>query len=232
MLKFFFWILLLANGALLTYRQGYLDTMLPSGREPARMSNQFNADKVKLVATNAAPTASAAPAASVPPSAEKNAPPEAMVACTEIGNFNPEDAKEFEAKLAALALGERVSRRGVQETSSYIVHIPSQGDKEGADKKASELRRLGITDYYVMHDNNSSMRWAISLGVFRTEEAARTHLAGLSQKGVRTARISPRITTTNLAAFQLRDINAGQKSEVEKIKADFPKQEIRACAPG
>jgi len=232
MLKFFFWILLLANGALLAYRQGHLDSLMPSGREPARMGNQFNTDKIKQISTSAAPAvpAPAASAASAPP-AEKAALPE-MVACTEIGNFNPEDAKEFEAKLGALVLGYHVSRRGVQETTSYIVHIPSQGDKEGADKKASELRRLGITDYYVMHENNSSMRWGISLGVFRSEEAARTHLTDLTQKGVRTARISPRIATTNLAVFQLRGITAGQKSEVEKIKADFPKQEIRACAPG
>jgi hypothetical protein len=74
------------------------------------------------------------------------------------------------------------------------------------------------------------MRWAISLGVFRTEEGANTHLASLTRKGVRSARIGQRSVTSNVVAFQLKDLDAELKAEVEKVKAEFPKQEERACA--
>jgi hypothetical protein len=218
MLKFFFWILLLANSALFAYQQGYLDALVSSGREPARMSNQFNADKIRLIPASAAADSSAA---------ATNKPE--LAACTEIGNFNAEDARRFEAKLAALALGDRISRRGIQEVASHIVYIPPQGDKEGADKKAGELRRMGVTDFYIIQDN-SNLRWGISLGVFKQEEAARAHLASLNQKGVHSARIGQRSVTANMVAFQLKDLEADMKTAVEKVKAEFPRQDVRECA--
>jgi hypothetical protein len=225
MLKFFFWVLLLANAALFAYRDGYLDTMLPSGREPGRMSDQLNADKIKLIPASAAADADVPAAREEKREEEKNTE---VTACTEIGNFSADDAKRFEARLAALSLRERVSRRSIQEAVTHMVYIPSQGDKDGADRKAAELRRLGIDDFFIIQDN-SPLRWAISLGVFKVEEKARAHLVNLSRKGVRSARIGPYNVTTTMVAFQLRELNADMKAGVEKIKADFPKQEMRAC---
>jgi hypothetical protein len=216
MLKFFFWILLLANGALLVYQQGYFDALLPSAREPARMREQFNADKIKLIPEPA-------------PAPEASAKPEA-IACAEIGNFDPEDAKRFSEQLAALSLGERVKEREIREAASHMVFIPPLADKAGADKKAGELRNLGIEDFYIIQDN-SSMRWGISLGVFRQEEAARAHLADLSRKGVRSARIGQRSVASTAVAFQLREIDAETKRALDRIKESFPKQETRPCQP-
>jgi hypothetical protein len=244
MLKFVFWILLLANAALFSYQQGYFDALLPSGREPARMKNQLNADKIKLMPPPA--PAPASPAATppetqpekqsekqsekqheTPPAAKKEEP--VVVACTEIGNFNPEEAKRFSAQLASLSLGDRVSRRTVQEVATHMVYIPPQADKEGVEKKAAELRRLGIEDFFIIQDN-SPLRWGISLGVFKTEEAARTHLAALGQKGVRTARIGQRSVNSSLVAFRLRELNAESVTAVEKVRAGFSKQEARECS--
>ncbi len=218
MLKFFFWILLLANAGLFAYQQGYFAVLLPSGREPARMDNQLNADKIRLV-----PPPPPVPA----PAAVKT---EEVVACAEIGNFNPEEAKRFTAQLVALSLGERLSQRPVQEVASHMVYIPPLADKDTAEKKAGELRRLGVNDFYIIQDN-SDLRWSISLGVFKLEEAARAHLVSLSQKGVRSARIGQRGVTSNAVAFQLRELDANTKSALEKISADFPKQELRNCEP-
>ena len=150
------------------------------------------------------------------------------MACVEIGNFNPDDAKRFAAQLKTAGLSERVKERSIQEVASHLVYIPPQTDRDGADKKASELRRLGITDFFIIQDN-SPLRWGISLGVFKTEEAARNHLGMLVQKGVRTARIGQRSVTANLVAYQLRDLDAQKKWVIDKIKSGFPKQEERAC---
>lgn len=244
MLKFLFWILLLANGGLLAYQQGYFDALLPSGREPARMKSQINADKVRLVAkpepkpepkaepkseAKPEPQPAPKPAAVEPPPVAKKAEP--LVACTEVGNFNPEEAKRFTGRLASLNLGERISQRPVQEIATHMVYIPSQGDKEGAERKAAELRRLGIDDFFIIQDN-SNMRWAISLGVFRLESAARAFLVTLIDKGVRTARIGQRGVTSKQVAFQLHNVNPATVSAVEKIIADFPKQDMRKCEAG
>jgi hypothetical protein len=223
MLKFFFWLLLLANAALFAYQQGYLEPLVASGREPARIGRQFNADKIRTIPEPK--PASAADAAST--NAVAAAPASAPV-CTELGNFNAEDAKRFSAQLATLSLGDRVTRRDVPGATTHIVYIPPQADKEAAEKKAGELRRRGVNDFYIIQDN-SSLRWGISLGVFKLEETARAYLASLNQKGVHSARIGQRTATTGLVAFQLRDLDATAKSALEKIKAGFPKQEMRSC---
>lgn len=233
MLKFFFWILLLANAGLFAYQRGYFDVMLPSGREPARISQQLNADKIKLVPASAAQPAPAPAAPATPPTeppvsaVEKK---EETLACAEIGNFNAEDAKRFRDQIAVLSLGDRLVQHPVREVASHMVYIPPQADKEAAEKKAGELRRLGVEDFYIIQDN-SSLRWGISLGVFKQEEAARAFLVSLNQKGVRSARIGERSVTSSQVAFQLRGLDAATKSAVDKIGAGFPRQEMRRCEP-
>lgn len=231
MLKFTFWLLLLVNVGLLAFQHGYLDDLFPSTREPSRLSQQLNADKLSLLAaTEVASTKSAAPdaaaAASTPTIASA---PATAVACVEIGTFDEAEAKRFEAQLAPLALGDRLTRRAVQEASRYIVYIPPQGSKEAADKKAAELKRLGVDDFFVMQDG-SPLQWGISLGVFKSEEAARKQLAMLSQKGVRSARIGPQGTGPSRTVFQLHGLDAAAQASLQKIRQGFPRQESRDCS--
>ena len=231
MLKLIFWLLLAVNGVLYAYGQGYLGHFSGNEREPARLKNQQNADKLALIPAARANATAAALKPSAPATSDTSAEkkPE-IVACYEVGNFVLADARRFEAAVAPLDLGDRQARRNMPgtEVSSYIVHIPSQGSKEGADKKAAELRGLGVSNYFIMADN-PAMRWAISLGVFKTEAAAQNQLAMLQKQGVHSARVAPRMSGSKLLAFQFRDISADVKAQLEgKLKA-FPSQEGRSC---
>lgn len=245
MLKFIFCSLLAVNAALFAYGQGYLGHFSGNEREPQRLQRQLNPKDLTLVsserahrteasvlavATNAATdtdaaTATAAGAGTTP--AAKPAPP---LACVEIGSFVLAEARRFEARLAPLQLGDRQSRRNLPgtEVSSYIVHIPPQGSKEAADRKAAELRGLGVTNYYVISDN-SPLRYGVSLGVFKTEGAAQNQLAMLVKQGVRTARVTPRMSGSRLLAFQFRDVAPQLKADLDKIRADFPNTDLRTC---
>ncbi|OGB27651.1 MAG: hypothetical protein A3I66_07235 [Burkholderiales bacterium RIFCSPLOWO2_02_FULL_57_36] len=226
MLKFFFLLLLAANGVLFAYHQGHLEKLFPSGREPARIGKQINADKFKLVP---APAMNVSAVAAEPEQAGAIVgQKQGLLACTEIGNFTAADAKRFEARLAEGSVSGKLSRRAVQETSSHMIMIPPQEGKEGADKKAGELRKLGITDFYVIQDNNDQ-RWGISLGIFKTEEAARVRLVTLNQQGVRSARLIEYTFPLTRVAFQLRDLDDEAQGVITKIKSEFPRQEIRAC---
>ena len=229
MLKFIFCSLLAANAALFAYGQGYLGHFSGNEREPARLQNQLNGGKLKLVSAERANGAASAGAADGSPAAAKPAPPQ-LLACLEIGNFVLADARRFEAQLAPLGLGDRQARHNLPgtEVSSYIVFIPPQGSKEGADKKAAELKQLGVTNYFVMSDN-SAMRWAISLGVFKTEPAAQNLLATLQKQGVRSAKLAPRMSGSKLLAYQFRDVDATLKGKLEQLRAGHPGTEARAC---
>lgn len=212
-LKLLFGLLLLANAGLFAYQQGALGGLFPDGREPARMQRQVRAESVVLVPAEPASAASAPAAA----------------ACIEIGNFDAADAGRFEQGLAGITLAGKALRGTVIEPVRHMVLIPSQGSRDAAERKTGELRRLGISDFFIMPEGEQ--RWGISLGIFRTEEAARSHLAALSQKGVHSARLGrfgkPEVRT----AFQLRALDASANAGVLKLLADFPKQDVRNCDP-
>lgn len=229
MLKFIFWSLVAINAALFAYGKGYLGHFSGNEREPERLLNQLNANKLAIISADKASGASAATAAATSAAASAKPAPEVQ-ACVEIGSFVLADARRFESQLAPLNLGDRQSRHNLpgSEISSYIVYMPPQGSKEGADKKAGELRALGVTNYFIMNDN-SPLRWGISLGVFKTEGAAQNQLAILMKQGVRTARVAPRMSGSKLLAFQFRDVDAALKAKLEQLRAGYPNAESHAC---
>ncbi|MED5598487.1 SPOR domain-containing protein [Janthinobacterium sp. P210006] len=234
MLKFVFWLLAGVNLLVLAIGQGYLGSFRSETREPARLKNQLQAGKLTLLTQEQA-TAPAAPppaddaATPATPATAAPAPPPSY-ACTEVGNFLLADGRRFEAQVAALDLGDRQSRRNVagQEISSYMVYIPPQGSKEGADRKAGELKQLGVTNYFIMNEV-SPQRWGISLGVFKSENSAQSQLAALNKQGVHSARIAPRYSASKQMAYRFRDLDAATRARLEKIKAQFPEQELRNC---
>ena len=221
MLKFIFWSLLCINGALLAYSQGMLGNFKGNEREPARMKNQLNPDKLVLI------SAARASAAAPPPEPEQQA---GLTACLEVGNFAAAEARRFEARLAPLDLGGRQSRQATASTdaTSHIVYIPPQGNKEGADRKAGELKNLGVTNYFIMTDN-TPMKWAISLGVFKSEAAAQALLAALSKQGVHSARLAARGGQIGKVAFQFRAIDAATKLKIDDIAGSFAAAETHSC---
>jgi pyruvate/2-oxoglutarate dehydrogenase complex dihydrolipoamide acyltransferase (E2) component len=249
-LRLAFWSLLFLNAALFAYAQGLLGTARSNEHEPARLKRQFNTAKMTLLTRDQAeaaakaaappggedaPSASAAASAPAPASAPATSTPAAPApaptfACTEVGPFNSTEAHRFEARLAALDLGDRQSRQTIQaqDVSSWLVHIPPQGGKEAADKKAAELRNLGVTNFYVIN-NDSPLKYAISLGVFKTESAAQAMLAQLGKQGVHTARIAPRGPQTNHYVYRLRGLDAATRKRVEGFAERYDGADVKSC---
>lgn len=248
MLRLAFWSLLALNLILFAYAQGVLGTARTLDHEPARLKRQFNTAKLTLLtreqaeaAASAAPAPTApgdaadapAPAPAAPSPAAAATPaeaPQAAFACTEIGPFDETDARRFETRLAALDLGERQSRQGVQaqDVNSWLVNIPPQGGKEGAERKSAELRELGVTNFYVLQ-GDSPMKYAISLGVFKTEKGAQALLAQLNKQGVHSARITPRGPQTTHYVYRVRALDAATRKRIEGYaqRYDVP---VKSCA--
>ncbi|WLI89695.1 SPOR domain-containing protein [Massilia sp. R2A-15] len=216
MLKFIFWSLLAANAVLLAYSQGMLGHFSGNEHEPARMKNQLNAGKMVMVA--------APPAPAEPSKAAET------VACLAVGNLAAAEARRFESRLASLQLGDRMKREtsAGSDATSHIVYIPPQGSKEGAEKKAGELKALGVTDYFIMSDS-SAMKWGISLGVFKSEAAAQALLASLVKQGVHSARIASRGGSAEKVEFRFRGIDAAAKARIVDIAGSFASAETGSC---
>jgi hypothetical protein len=230
-----FWSLLFLNAALFAYGQGYLGSAKNAEHEPERLKRQFNTAKLTVLAREGAgaraPAAPvAAPAQDAPAAPAATPPTSQALACIEAGPFSTVDARRFETRLAPLDLGERQSRQSVagQEVNSWLVYIPPQGGKEGADRKAAELRALGVTSFYVMQ-GESPLRWALSLGVFKTEAGAQTLLAQLNKQGVRSARVAPRGPQSVHYVYRFRDLDADTRGRIAALAGRYDGAAVNDC---
>jgi hypothetical protein len=239
-LRFVFWSLLFLNAALFAYAQGFMGSNKGSDEERARIKPQLEAGRLTLLTSEQAEAAKTPPAAAAQASAPAAAAEEAStpapaapakpLACIDVGTFSAGESKRFESRLAALDLGERQSRQAVQaqDVTSYLVNIPPQASKDAAERKASELRELGVTNFFIM-SGDSPMKWAISLGVFKTESGAQTLLAQLNKQGVHSARITPRGPQTTRYTYRFRDIEAAARERIVTVADAVSSAEVKNC---
>jgi hypothetical protein len=192
---------------------------LDAGRDPKPLTQQIDAEKLRILPSDPEQ------AMAEPKPAAKSAAP---AACLEWGSFAAADAARAEQALSTLALGERLSQRKSDETAGWWVFIPPQGNRVGAMKKAAELKGFGVEDYFIVQDEGP-LRWAVSLGVFRAEDAAKARLETLKAKGVRSAQAGPRETQVQKTWLQLRGADAAQQAKVREIAGGFAGTEIKDC---
>ena len=244
MLKFVFWALLGANGLLLAYGQGLLGQPGGLEREPARLKNQLAPERVQLLtaaqarlaAASVAPTPmpipapEAAPMDAAPPLVPA-APAQPLVACVQAGPFSVNDARRFEARVARLGLAPRQSRVEMpyQEVTSRLVYLPPNGGREGAQRRAAELKERGVANFFIMQGEASPLRYAISLGVFKSDGAAQKLVAELQRQGVRGVRILPRGPQVMRAAYQYRSIDQAARTSLAGVADNYPGGALRDC---
>ena len=213
-MRLLFLTLLLANVAAFGYI-GYAESRVGADAQIALL--QISPEKMKLLKPAAPPAAGRKDKAAA-------AQPQPALVCLEWGGFAAEDTARAAAALARFELGDKVSQRASGE--AYWVYIPPLKTKADADKKASEVKGLGIRDLYVVQDA-SQWRFAVSLGAFKTEEGANNYLAQLRQKGVRSAVVGPRGAITSV--FVIRDPGDAVAAKIAELKTDFPSAQLRAA---
>jgi hypothetical protein len=198
----------------------------------APLARQLEPQKLRIVPERELaqlPPAAPAPAPEKPKPKPAAPPPEATpVACVEWGSFSPADASRAAQRLEPLELGARLAQYRGEETASWWVHMPPQGNRAGALKKAAELKQLGVDDYFILQDTGA-LRWSLSLGVFSTEDAAKAHLEALRGKGVRSAVIGRRETRVPKVWFQVREVDAPLQERLETVAREFEGATLHAC---
>jgi hypothetical protein len=186
-----------------------------SGLDPRPLANQIDPAQLRILSPQ---ELAAAPA-----------PKPAPGACVEWGTFTLAVAPRAEQALEPLALGARLSSRRSEETAHWWVFIPPPKDgKAGAQKAVNELKNSGLDDYHVMQEEGK-MRWAVSLGVFGTEAAAKGRLDAVREKGVRGAQAGPRETVVTKVSLQVKEADAATRAKLTEIAPQFPGSELREC---
>lgn len=169
-----FFLLVLANLVAFAWTQGYFGNR-DEGREPGRLADQLHPEKIVIAQAGKEPAA----------------PPPPPTACKAVSGLPVAEVETVRALLesraeGAEALGVAVKPEG--ESQVFTVAIVGLTGKAAAEKKAGELRTLGISEF----KSGESTRlggWTIVFGVFDNEAAAGNALAALNKKGVKSARI-------------------------------------------
>jgi hypothetical protein len=215
-----FLVLVLANLAFFAWsRYG-----TPDAPNVAPQSRQVEPDKLRIIAPKDLP----------PPVAVKKEKPVPVLAaapataCLEWGSFTLIDAPRAAQALEPLALGERVAQKRTEEVAGWWVFMPPQGSRQNALRKATELRNLGIDEFFIVQDEGEH-RWALSLGVFRSEEAAQARLAALRTQGVRSARVGARETVVPKIWLQVKGVDAPLQARLKEIASQVEGSELREC---
>ena len=136
------------------------------------------------------------------------------------------------AALSALQLGDKLSQYQVERAISYWVYIPPLKSKAAVTQKIAQLKERGIAEYFVVPDAGPWLN-AISLGVFKTQEAAQHFLDDLRQaKHISSAQMGERASKLKTTVFVLNEPDAATVAELTKIQKDFSGSTLKdvSCA--
>ena len=202
-------LLLAANLAFFAYSE--LDLMSES--ESSRLQKQLVPEKIKLLTPQQVAALGPAKASQL------------ANVCLEWGGFTDAEKAAALAALEPLQLGRQMSQRRIDSTSAYWVFLPPLPSKAAAEKRVGELKAGGLKDFFILSDG--PQKNAISLGVFKTEDAASKFLDAVREKGVANARYGARTQTIQQTFVVLRDPQPAQTERMQQLKGEFAGSEIR-----
>ena len=202
-------LLLLANLTLFAYIR--LDSV--GGGEGVRLSQQLQPEKIKLLTTQQVAALGPAKVASL------------ADVCVEWGPMSESDRVRAQTRLEPLELGKLVTQRKVEMIANYWVFIPPLANRAAVDSRVAELKARGVRD--ILPVEFGPQRLAISLGVFRSEEAAQARLAALQAQGAQTAKVGARAQSVQQTVLIVRDPPAQAMARLKEMQGDFQGSEIR-----
>lgn len=225
-MKIFFWLLVAANVILFAVMK------LLDGGQTVQVPLPMHQEKISIAsAPQAVPVPPAPVAASAVETAVETLAVSAPLAvksssCYEWGDFSGAELEQVSSALKKLPLGEKLSQREIDRSIGFWVYIPPMKDKAAANLKIAQLKARGVTDYFVVQEAGEWQN-AISLGVFKTREAAQNYLAALRAKNVSTAKMGERSGKSRATIFIINGLDAEISARLIVLQKDFSGSELK-----
>jgi hypothetical protein len=239
MIKWLLGLLLLVNILFfVTMRWG---SMLTVDTDAPAVQKEISPDKIKLLSAveSASPVVTTTPiVSSVAASAVSTFVPASILSpelatitkahaqCAEWGEFSGSGLARLQTALATLNLGSHMTQRSVEHASGFWVYIPPLKNRSEVQRKIVQLKKFGVNDYFAVQEEGIWFN-SISLGVFKTEEAAKKYLTSLQGKGVRSAKVGERLSKLKFSVFMLTDLDMTTTDKVRVLLKDFPDSELK-----
>lgn len=233
-MKTLVFLLVLANLLFYAFSAGYFGR--PDNPDAVRVEKQVLPERMRIVSRGEAPVTPAKVAEPVKPEVVAETPKpepalkveESAPVCLAWEHLPPVDAERVASVLSSKFAEFKVVRRvEAGEGNGWGVFVPPLAGKADAERKATELRQLGVTDYFIVQDG--PIRHAISLGVFSSEKGAQERLAELKEKGVRSARVMPRPGKDSTVNVQATGPASARDALLAAIGKAVPKTDLVGC---
>jgi len=218
----FVFLLILANLLFFAWTQGYLGGS--SNADAFRMQQQLLANQVTVVARDVPPPETTKTEAVATP-VENRAVADT---CILLSDLSTAIADQLATRLAEKFPSFKVSRTNVAANSSYWVYIPPLANKKEVDTKTSELKKLGIDDFFVVQETGINNR-AISLGLFSGKETATAYLETLRGKGVKSAKVAERPAKQASATLEIHGPETQGEAVRQSVVEAQPEAKPGAC---
>lgn len=222
-MKVWFWIVLLANVLLFgVMYSGVLD-------DHSGVLAQAPLNEQKIEVLSGADVVQASPDAVAPVVTPAVTATSVATSCLEWSDFSGTDLKRANEVLASLRLGSKLSQREIEYNIGYWVYIPPLKDKASITQKIAQLKARGVEEYFVLQEAGE-WQHAISLGVFKSADAAQKFLESLAAKDVRSAKIGERASKLKATVFVFNGVDSAIVDKLNELKKDFPAADLKKLA--
>lgn len=223
-MKWLFWLMLLANLIFFSFIQ-WGEILIGENKNLKQLSS-LNVEKIKLLGgPTAAPTTSV-PSAVLAASQDQRAFTDV---CLEWGEFSGTDSVRAAAALTTLKLTDKLTQRQTEYAIGYWVYLPPVQTRTEMDKNIVDLKTHNVKDYFTVQDAGP-WKNAISLGVFKTEKAARKAFDSLRAKGVKTAVMGELMSKFKLTVFVLKSPDVGAIEKMVTLQQKFAGSAVHLVA--
>jgi hypothetical protein len=219
-MKLLVWLLVLLNVGLLAYFN--LDLIVP---KPVVADRSIQPEKLKILSAKDLETMPKKETPPAAPGAQTTAPvaretSQVATSCYKWGNFTKANLPAAQVVLVRLGLQSVVNQEAdSEEGRRFWIYYPPLKTAELAQKKAAEIKALGVQELIVVQD--SQWRHAISFGLFQDEQLATNLLNELQAKGVKGATKALRSPGKSLSSLLIKGVTAENSMELHKIKPEF-----------
>lgn len=202
-------LLILANLLFLAWTQGYFGAS--ADPDSFRLQQQLLAERIKVVARDEPPAPPAEIAKAEKP--VKTEEKKVLDQCLQLADLQVADSERVEALLAEKWPKFKVQRTTIEGSASYWVYIPALASKQDAENKVVELKKLRVPEFFIVQESGPH-KWAISLGLFSSKDAAAARLEALRNQGVKSARVGEHKAKSATAQLEI----SGPETEVEPLR--------------
>lgn len=205
------WLLVLLNVGLLVYFN--MDTLVPKAQV---VQKEVNPEKLKLLMDDDFNTL------------QKKAFVTSAVAatsCYKWGKFTSSNLAAAQEVVEELGIeAELIQEVSALQDNRFWIYYPPLANADIAKRKASEIKRLGVDELYIVQ--GTKWRNAISFGLFAEEALATALLKKLKSKGVINAVKSLRKQGESTGSLLAKNLTSENAVALYKIRPEFVGTEV------